>query len=407
MRIHHPLLALALPFLVAAIDAPAPPTAAQRAAAIKATTPLVDEMEATAKTSKDDARLVAMRAQQAFMPAIRNPAIHDPAAAILQARITLFTQSALDASAAMAMLDECRRDFPNDAKIAELQPKIKKLLDADIHEFFIKNRGTLRFNLLKARTGDIDAIYEVAEAYAGGDGVLSDHDEARRYYTFAAAAGHAEAMASMAIYEEVDSKILAWLEKSFAAGHYAAADSIGELYAGWRFGALKQHDVPKDLNKAFAWYRLSFHAGVPGSADDLGKLLNEKDFSGYDPAAAIGYWRIGAEQFRSDSIKALKDRKLGLLDVGFSFEAAPARPQFGKPLPAVGALVGLVSEKGPANGKIKYNDIITEVNGKPFSSDFDFRQIMYMSTDGKLTFKLIRGEQELTTTITALNQPIK
>ena len=196
----------------------------------------------------------------------------------------------------------------------------------------------------------------------------------------------------MAIYEDTDSKIRDWLEKSCKAGNMLAADDLGELYAGTRMGFLKTHDVPKDLDRAFAWFRVAFHAGYPSAADSLAKLCDDKTFSGNDPAAALGYLRIAAEQARLDSITTLKARKIGLLDPGFLFQIPRARPEFGKDPAPIGALVTSIDPKGPAAGKLNDNDIITSVGGKTFGSDFEFRRLIY-GTEGKIKFTLLRRRQ--------------
>ncbi|HVT81805.1 MAG TPA: PDZ domain-containing protein [Phycisphaerae bacterium] len=410
MHMRLSLLALALPLLLAAGEPPsppAPPRAAERAAAIKAAMPLVQEVEQKAKTDRDGAARDAEKALDALMPALFDPANHDPDAAALMARIALVTRGIYDLVMAQALLDECRRDRVPDSRIADLLPQVKKLADSDIYDFFAKERSELRVILLRVRTGDIDAMNDAGNAYARGDGTLTNHDEAKRYYLYAATAGNAKAMASMAIYEKTDSKIREWLEKSYKAGNMLAADDLGELYAGTRMGFLKTHDVPKDLDKAFAWFRVAFHAGYPSAADSLAKLCDDKNFSGYDPAAALGYLRIAAEQARLDSINTLKARKLALLDPGFAFQTPKARPEFGKDPSPIGALVTSIDPKGPAAARLKDNDIITGVNGAPFSSDFEFRRLMYMSTDGKLRLTVLRGEEESSVTIDASSAPVK
>lgn len=118
----------------------------------------------------------------------------------------------------------------------------------------------------KARSGgDVDAMFDLGEAYYWGDGVEKDYVKARIWLELAASKGHPEAMNRLGtIYDRgrgvAEDLPLAinWFEKAEKLGSAGAARTLGIFYAIGR-------GVPVNLDKAFGYYKKSADLGNVGA----------------------------------------------------------------------------------------------------------------------------------------------
>ena len=151
--------------------------------------------------------------------------------------------------------------------------------------------------LKRAESGDPVAEYEVAQTYAGGDGVPKNEKEARAWLERAARDGNADAQYEFGIalregrgtvqdYE----RALDWLQLAADAGNAQAQFELGRMY-------LAGTGVPVDKLKAYTWLNLSAAQGVTGAAPlrdvALGQLSPEQVVKAQAEARRLSEGRLG------------------------------------------------------------------------------------------------------------------
>lgn len=110
---------------------------------------------------------------------------------------------------------------------------LKKLLE--FLGFTSRNIPSFNELMLKAKSGDRDAQYEIATLYDVGAGVEENEEKAIEWYLKAASQGHAQAQYMMGMMYETSERLsdeahqsLEWFQKSAAQGN---SDAQGHLEA--------------------------------------------------------------------------------------------------------------------------------------------------------------------------------
>lgn len=152
---------------------------------------------------------------------------------------------------------------------------------------------------LAAETGNTDAMYELATAYAAGAGVQKDMKVSVEWAKRGALAGHARSMTiygmDLLINKGNMHEGLGWLERAANAGDVGAMNSLGRAYLGG-------NDVSPDLPKALNWLSVaasSTHTGLRHDvADSMFWLGNYYEAYAEPPdlATAILWYTRASEQ---------------------------------------------------------------------------------------------------------------
>lgn len=148
------------------------------------------------------------------------------------------------------------------------QEKVKKLLEnslkgdcdsqlqlGDYYKYKIKNLN-LAFNWYKkaADIGNIDALFEVAEAYILGRGITNDRNKAFEYCKKAALKGHKYAQFELASFYNYGIECKCTINKSKALEWYKKAAENGLIEAYYSIGMF--YEEKNLINKAIKWYFL-------------------------------------------------------------------------------------------------------------------------------------------------------
>ena len=134
--------------------------------------------------------------------------------------------------------------------------------------------------LERAKAGDADAQFRVANAYDSGRGAPRDGREAMRWYGAVAEQGHAEAQNSVGSGLQADKKFAearAWYERAAAQNHALATNNLAYLYdlglgvRQDRQHAFQLYSQAADLAWAEAMWNLAnmYGAGQLGQPPDL------------------------------------------------------------------------------------------------------------------------------------------
>ena len=153
--------------------------------------------------------------------------------------------------------------------------------------------ATLKEILNKAKSGDIEAQFQMSGYYAEGIGVEEDVSEAMRWMREAATGGHTEAQYRMgAFYSRDVSEAVQWFTKAGQNGHLAAQKYLGTHYAG----------SGKDEEKAFQWFLMAAQQHDVESAYEVGNMYFYGLGTEADHDVAFEYYRLAAE---ADYVPAL------------------------------------------------------------------------------------------------------
>jgi hypothetical protein len=108
-----------------------------------------------------------------------------------------------------------------------------------------------------AKTGDMDAQYEMGLRSADGNGVPQDYAEAMRWFTKASERGSSEAQLKLGLgymkgigvpYDE--NQAVMWLKRAANSGNIWAQKALSNLY-------LRGYAVPKDYVRAYTWAKIA------------------------------------------------------------------------------------------------------------------------------------------------------
>lgn len=220
-----------------------------------------------------------------------------------------------------------------------------------------QTRAALEAYRLASGRGSAVATNNLGTMYARGEGVIEDQDRATQLYRRAAHRGLPSAMLTMAVRSRTGrgtpasmSSAFFWYERAHEAGIATATSDLGVMYrdgyavradparAADLFGQALESDpenaaaarnlakahqagegVEPDSIRALALYAQAFHYGHADSADDVGRLLAGDALGEPDPAAAVHWYRRGAE---AGSIYATVSLADALAD-GVGIEADP------------------------------------------------------------------------------------
>lgn len=128
----------------------------------------------------------------------------------------------------------------------------------------------------KARQGDSDAQYWLAEAYATGDGVAQDLSRALGLYKKAAARDHPDALYELGfVYLKGEGvranpqQAVKYFIRAASAGSADAAVLLGDSYREGKIG------LESDVEKAAFYYCLAFKLGDSRGGRAMAKLLGK------------------------------------------------------------------------------------------------------------------------------------
>jgi len=131
--------------------------------------------------------------------------------------------------------------------------------------------------LASARSGDVQAMYDLAEAYANGTLVRKDDGQALLWYRRAAELGHADATSDVGkMYflgrgvPQDDKEALAWIQKAVELGSVKAQSNLGVFYYLGRA-------IVKDLEEARKWFTKAADSGDSIAMYNLGRVYREQD----------------------------------------------------------------------------------------------------------------------------------
>lgn len=158
----------------------------------------------------------------------------------------------------------------------------------------------------KARgSGDVNAMFDLGEAYYWGDGVEKDYAKSRTWFELAAAKGHPEAMFRLGtIYDrgrgvaEDVSTAISWFEKAEQLDSSGAARSLGIFHAIGR-------GVPVNPEKAFAYYKKSAELGNIGAMGLLAEAYYRGRGCPQDYALALQWATKAANAGDADGMATL------------------------------------------------------------------------------------------------------
>jgi TPR repeat protein len=205
---------------------------------------------------------------------------------------------------------ESRHDYPGAAvwleKAANQQVPEAMLALA---RFYRDGRGVTRdpaaaarWALLAAESDLAEAHLMVARFYQQGQGLKRDSELATEYYGKAAALGSSPAAYELALIrleqgqlQEIDSKLLAQMEKAAVSGDLRVCLLLGKFYAG------EGNYSAKDAEK---WLSKGARKGSAEAQFQLGKLYNQ-DSKVHDPQAAERWWLKASAQKHSEASVAL------------------------------------------------------------------------------------------------------
>ena len=127
-----------------------------------------------------------------------------------------------------------------------------------------------------AEQGDLDAQWEVGQAYLVGEGVAPDIAETVRWYRRAAEGGHRGAQWDLGEYYRArdPAEAVRWYRLAAEQGTTAAQFTLGECYRNGE-------GVAQDTAEAVRWYRLAAaQHDEPDVARDARNALNELEPGG-------------------------------------------------------------------------------------------------------------------------------
>lgn len=149
----------------------------------------------------------------------------------------------------------------------------------DYYKHKLKNHN-LAFNWYKksADTGNIDALFEVAEAYIFGHGIKKDRYKAFEYCKKAGLKGHKYAQFELASFYNYGIECKCTINKTKALEWYKKAAENGLIEAYYSIGMF--YEEQNLINKALKWYFLPAKENHMNSQNRLGlcykKLANEE-----------------------------------------------------------------------------------------------------------------------------------
>lgn len=168
-----------------------------------------------------------------------------------------------------------------------------------------ETRGDARFNqlLAAAESGDAEAQYELAVAYAEGRGSVDDEERAKQvllWATRAANQGHAGAMAELGSLHMGTDDLMAlrWLRPAAEKGHGGAQVNLGYMYE-------RGHGVAQDDTEAARLFRLAAEQGFAQAQYNLGLMHAAGRGVAKDDAEAARLFRLAADKGHPDAVAAL------------------------------------------------------------------------------------------------------
>ena len=165
----------------------------------------------------------------------------------------------------------------------------------------------LRLPFLSAWFGDPDAQYELAAAYAAGDGVSKDPAEAAKWYQKAAEQGDMRSQSALGdayakgLGVELNySEAVRWWRMAAGQGDVKSQMSLGNAYA-------KGIGVRKDPASAMQMFSKAAEKGDAGAQFALGSAYADGNGTEKDDAQALRWWHKAAEQGHVGAEAALGD----------------------------------------------------------------------------------------------------
>ncbi len=153
--------------------------------------------------------------------------------------------------------------------------------------------ATLKEILNKAKSGDVEAQFQMANYYAEGIGVVEDASEAMRWMREAATGDHTEAQYRMgAFYSYSIEEAIQWFTKAGQNGHLEAQRRLGAHYAG----------SGKNKAEAFKWFLLAAQQDDIESSYEVGNMYFYGMGAAKNLTEAFKYYQFAAE---ADYIPAL------------------------------------------------------------------------------------------------------
>jgi len=182
-----------------------------------------------------------------------------------------------------------------------------------------------------AENGDIEAQFDLSEAYENGDGVPSDSLKAYKWRLLAAENGHGKALLKLGRYSEKYLKIEEaekWFRKAAELGDLEAKRRLEIIYVVGKkevlwatylnaeegnataqnvLGSYYEigHGVPKNLSEAMKWRRISAEQGNPNAQYIVGTYYQKGMGGAKDLEEAVEWFRKAAEQGHSAAQLAL------------------------------------------------------------------------------------------------------
>ena len=160
---------------------------------------------------------------------------------------------------------------------------------------------TIQKLIAKAKSGNTEAQFQLASAYDYGQGIDRNKNEAKKWYTKAAQAGHSEAQNSLgSMYQENKQykKAFNWYKKAAKQNHALATNNLGYLYD---LGL----GVPQNRQKGYALYMRAAELGWAESMFNLGQMYGSGQLGQADIVKGC-VWTIRALKYSKNSSKVKK-----------------------------------------------------------------------------------------------------
>lgn len=185
-----------------------------------------------------------------------------------------------------------------DAEVNEKNKINEHELRTDMKNQLVPN--SIEQKIQAAENGDVNAQYEVAEAYAVMKG-QKNHPMAFQWYKRAAENGHVEAQCKIAGFYEsgIGTKAdmvqaIRWYEKAAQQGNAEAQFWLGQMYFGGR-------KASKDYYAAFKWFKEAAEQGHAEAQLFLGSMYNNGFGINTDYTEAVKWYQTSAEKGQKDA----------------------------------------------------------------------------------------------------------
>jgi len=170
-------------------------------------------------------------------------------------------------------------------------------------------RAAAKIFMELAKSGHVNAQYQIAVMFDSGIGVEEDHAQAAIWYQKAATKGHNEAQYNLAIAyatgEGIHSnmrKAIYWMKKSALRGNINSQYNLGLIY-------ILGNGVAVNFEEGMQWWKLAAKNGDSMAQYNIGMMYLEGKGVKSDVCEASRWWKMSAENGLIQSVMALQGLK--------------------------------------------------------------------------------------------------